>query len=492
MWPFGKMRRDATSEVERAGVQVLRGDHFDGSGLNHQLRAGQGFAMGLNWHPIVAADYEKAALSRAIATKSTHYVHSPFLTFVGTAKLQRAEAKLKLFSLASIFAKSVAQEIGTSVMVLQLDEDSAQGHGSELVWFCAVVNRSIRQGTDVVIPASEAQQFIDELKKVSGAMKVWGESGALRQLQVEVDDALGWQQLFVEFNNNTEPHALRLARQNLLDNFKSVPKGFIWLGVAAIGILLWKSALGPMVSKTYARFTSKPPVVEQPLELWAEALQATVRDARLSEPAALTRLAESISSVPLSVGIPGARWQLKTVQCDANLRQKLWLCRAAYDAIDKSATNLTFKAAAQPAWGVEFQPLKKATFTMSFPLAVRPLVLKEQRSRNEHLLITASSLQRLQPVLKESARPIGDFAPLAVPNPTFTNGQPAPLPVEFKLPLTAQIQVGGPLRTVYAMGELERHISWRGMRINFDPSIKPDATSSALTMEATGEIYANQ
>ncbi len=498
MWPFADKRRKATSaEVQHAAlggrnaVQILRADHFAGSGLVHHLAANHGLAMGLNWYPIVAADYVKAALARAVATKASHYVHSPQLAFVGTAKLQRADSKIKLFSLASIFARTVTQEAGVSVMVLQLSEGDDRDKGSALVWFCAVANRSVRQATDVVLPAADVKQAIEELSSASMPVKVWGEASALRELGVEVDDAIGWQQLFTEFSHSTGFHILKPAQQNPLARLKTLPKGFIWLGAAAMVLLLWKSAIGPLANKVYARLTSVPQVIEQPAQLWADALQLALSQTQLTAPGALSRLVDSIGIIPSRVGEQGARWQLKGVQCDADIAQKRWLCKAAYEAMDKAATNAEFQAAAKTGWGVEFHPLKKASYTFQFALAVRPLVLKEHRSRTEHLLSTASSLQRLQPVLKDSPRAMSEFSPIKLQNPSFANGQPVPPVVDVKLPLTAQIQVTGPLRTAVIMDDLDPHVSWRSLRISFDPSTKPDSTSSALNMEVMGEIYAN-
>jgi len=497
MWPFADKRRKTTlAEVQhvalggRNAVQILRADHFAGSGLAHHLAASHGLAMGLNWYPIVAVDYVKAALARAVTAKASHYVHSPQLAFVGTAKLKRADSKFKLFSLASIFARTVAQEAGVSVMVLQLSEGDERDNGSALVWFCAAANRSVRQATDIVLPAADVKQAIEDLSSASVPVKVWGEASALRELGVEIDDAIGWQQLFTEFSHNTSFHILKPAQQNPLAKLKSLPKGFVWLGIAAIVVLLWKSALGPLANRVYARLTSVPQIIEQPVQLWEDALQLAMSQTQLTAPSALSRLVDNISIVDSVVGEQGARWQLKSVQCDANTVQKRWQCKAAYEGLDKAATNAGFQAAAKSGWDVEFQPLKKASYTFHFALAVRPLVLKEHRSRTEHLLSTATSLQRLQPVLKDSPRAMSDFAPIKMQNPSFANGQPVPPVVDVTLPLTAQIQVTGPLRTAVIMDDLDKHVSWRSLRISFDPSTKPDRTSSALNMEVIGEIYA--
>ena len=490
MWPWSAKSSQSLPPGGDKGVQVLRSDHFEGTGLAHRLAPTQGFAMGLSWYPIVASDFAKASLARAIATKASHYVHSSALTFVGTAKLDSSKAKLVLFSLASIFARTVALESGASVMVLQLSDGAGEDEGSALVWYCAVVNGSVRQGSDVVLPASEAKQFLDTLAKTSESVKVWGESDAIGALGVDVDDALGWAQLFVEFSQNPQLHLLQRARRNPLDGVKSVPKGFIWLGVVALVAVLWKSSFGPLATKIYAKLTAAPQVVEQPSQLWADALQLSLSQMKLTASAAIPQLVESIGVVPLSVGEPGARWQFKSMQCDADLTRQRWLCNAAYDSVDRAATNAAFQSAARSGWGVEFQPLKKASYTFNFPLAVRPLVLNDQRTRTEHLVSTASSLQRLQPLLKESPRAMSEFSAIKIQNPSFANGQAVPPVLDVKMPFTAQIQVTGPLRTAVAMNELDRHVSWRSLRISFDPGTKPDAKSSALTMEAVGEIYA--
>lgn len=490
MWPWADKRSESLVLGGGKGFQVLRSDHFQGTGLAHQLDSSQGFAMGLNWFPIVAADFAKAALARAISTKSSHYVHSLALTFVGTAKLQSSDAKIQLFSLASVFARIVAQESGASVMVLQLSDGAGEDDGSALVWYCAIVNGTVRQGSDVVLPATDVKQYIDALVNTSDFVKVWGESAALRELGVDLDDAIGWTQLFAEFGQNSLLHALKKARRNPLDGVKSVPKGFFWLGAIALIAVLWKSSIGPLATRLYAKFTSVPQVVEQPSELWAVALQQSLGQMRLTSPGAMPQLVQAIGDVPLSVGDGGARWQFKSMQCDANLTRQLWLCNASYEAVGSAATNLTFQSAAKPGWGVEFQPLKKASYTLTFPLAVRPLVLNEQRSRTEHLLSTASSLQRIQPLLKESPRAMSEFSVIQIQNPSFANGQAVPPVLDVKMPFTAQIQVSGPLRTAVAMDELAQHVSWRSLRISFEPGIKPDAKSSMLNMDATGEIYA--
>ena len=85
---------------------------------------------------------------------------------------------------------------------------------------------------------------------------------------------------------------------------------------------------------------------------------------------------------------------------------------------------------------------------------------------------------------------MSEFSAIKIQNPSFANGQAVPPVLDVKMPFTAQIQVTGPLRTAVAMNELDRHVSWRSLRISFDPGTKPDAKSSALTMEAVGEIYA--
>ncbi len=448
-----------------------------------ELTDTQAVALGLSWSPIVSGQYSKSATQAALQAKASHYVYTEGVGFVGTAvlpsdvakKVNNRKSPLELLSLASLFVVSQAKDVNAAYVLDLFASD---------VWLCFVKNGAVQQGFDIVTDFDDAISRLDKLKQQFPDLHIYSNVAIA---EFDIDEGFPLASLLDQLHNPEarQRSLLQSVKKSSKQRFGQLPKPLRYFLYASAALGLYY-LLGPYIASEYNKWNAPTVTVENPKELWDTAITQGLSKHAVVPPDSLPSLITQLDKVPTQL----VGWRLMTVQCDAGMAQKKWNCKAEYETASQSATNAALAKAKPDAWTLDWTPLKRATALFVYPLMTQPLLVSSLKPRSEHLIHTATELQKIQGVLAEGTEGMGKFEAIKVDAPKYSdNTIVAPLP-GMLLPMVAKVTVTGPARSSAVLDGLSRAVSWRSVNIKHDLTVKPERNKSVLTMTLVGDIYA--
>lgn len=424
-------------------------------------------AFGLSWHTILGEKLDDVAVKLAIRKRATHYTRGGSRsTVAGLLTLSRQQRKsysrLTLYSAAAAFARACPR----GVVAIRVTVPTG-------VWVAGASDGVVLTGTDVIHESeAQAQEALQALRERYAELVVYGDG--------ENETPLPPQALVDQMDAATE---LRQATR-VLARVPTPVWVLIGVFVAWTGIQHaweWYEAIQAERQRAAMQVAQVDPV-----EAWREALNNWSKTVMTHSTGELKAILSSLGDVPAQAG----RWELSEVNCTP-VNQS---CTAQY-VRTHLGDNLSLLNALPQDWTVNFVNLNNALVSWPISGMERRTLNLEKLPKQEVLRTSWSSLyQRLAPALSEiklsAGAPPTEIKP---PIQSREDGRPVAIPFpqgsEISMPISRELSLIGPLRSLYVL-ELPESTSLERLHIQYASTSQADVSRSILLATLTGKIYA--
>lgn len=453
-------------------------------------------AIGMTWRTVMVAGGATVALRMAKEAKATHYCQVDGQV-VGYGTLRPKSRKNPLPSLIFPAASVAAHYLGGDALIaLHLSESE--------VWL-AFIRAGVPSGTEEIITGT-SDLSLDEL--VSARCRELIDPSPQFMVYTDLDLDLGERvssvvnfalsQLLDIPPRQTDKLLLTEAKGSF-EGLK-IPGPVIAMGTVALvlfggwtGYGQWKKY---KAADERAKEAARVAREENPEIVWKAAFAKFRQSTPNPSVDAIKQVRESFRMLPAK----WMGWSVKTATCkaaDPAGGNQVWACIAHYNITARigAATNLQLKPTVPAGYTVNFLPTKSLNLTWMVTTHSPPIDISKLPSRIEHLVGTASKIQRLAPAFNEA--PTIAFAPVKLDAPRGKrSGTVIPMPATFVMPTSSKLSIKGPLRSVDTILANGLAADWRTMTLIFNESSRADGRQptgirqSALQAEITGVLYA--
>jgi hypothetical protein len=412
--------------------------------------AGQSFVFGLDWSPLVGANPKGQGLMRARALRATHFVMvGTGAMAVGTTRLTIVQQgkKVALYSAAAHFA----QRYPTGAFGCLIP---FEGQGC---WMVASHAGVVLANTDRwFADLAEALEAMAPIRARFPALQVLTESTLTTQSMPT------WLLENLSSESRLQParHLSRMLKRNLL-------------------LLV---VLGGLSVCVHRYCFSEQPIeyIEQPdaLQMWRQALQKRSETISIHPEQSVTSVTQTWHQVPVRpVG-----WKLRNIHCEAG--EHAWQCAAHFDRQHKFSLNQDLENIKPSAWTMRVTPLESAAWVWHVPYQPVPhdwTIPAKNHDWMTHLQRIGLAFEQIQ---------VGSGAVLPLAPPVDARGQAIARPSALPVWHHRSLFLKGPLRSLVMLNGMQVPIRWRRASLELGTlSGQGAASSSALTLELTGEIF---
>lgn len=444
------------------------------------------YVIGMAWTTLVAVKPDglpKAAKQWASKQKANWFAQYGSETSVGAATLGRKDKPAKgeyFYAGARIVAQLNA--FGPQFYALNLPADSP--HAGK-VWICGVINGSPSSRFDEIVSEVEAPQRFEEWLASSGvSVDEAGINGDASGMPPSINP-MSWDDAMRVVGDGA---AVRL--QPTAGSFfdKLTPQqragGFLLL----VAVAAWYGWGEYRKYRTRQERLKQAAMAMDPVVEWGNALRkwAGARRAPSGEPLLVLRRAMAL--VPSEV----AGWDLQRMQC--SMAQTGWTCIGIFDRTRNVAFDPTtgdFLAKRPQEWRVTPKSLDQLEVNFQVPLAQPGFDFSKAQDTTWHMQNTATALQKGFRAF--SSVQLGAFTAAQLDPPRKPDGTALEQPPNFQKPMVASLSMQGPMRSIdlEEIGSLP--VTWNTASITLNRGgDQPSIVSSAVMIEAKGEIYAKQ
>lgn len=418
---------------------------------------------GVAWRPLVGSNLAAQSLKEAQSNKATHYLPAGSGSVaVGTTKLPPKRAKEKgrsFYSAGAIFSQ--AHLSGVCIT----SQDMADGR----VWVVACHDGIILRETDVLLPPQEAAALVQEILTTHK------------------------QALVVEGDFEAALHVN--ARTKLVpvkSGLQKIPTPLLVFAGVVITLIVCDTGWDQ-----YKKFKTRKALELEAQQFvdaraeWGMALDEWAQNIKIDGRVGLVNLFSEAGKAPMKIG----GWELAKVRCSSAPGE--WRCSANYDA-GINATNLSFKNNLPLGWSALWDGLTGAVGEWTVKVDRQSIERARIMSIQDFSLNSVSQLQRVLPAFKtvdlKAPAPVSIQTPM-VPVKTGRGQEmvPVPYPAEnpngIEIPSVQQIEVVGPLRSLYVLPLINETVIRDISFIVEGRTSLPSLRDSLFTATLTGEIY---
>lgn len=426
--------------------------------------------LGMTWKVILGKDLSAMAVKMALASKSNYYTHSQNIGSVGYTTI-KLSAKTSYVSAASIVA--LQHPIDDFLIALVVNDSDT--------WLCGVSNGVVVSGYDTVVRDQITLiRTIREFKERFTSAKLHGD------IDNGFEDKYHWSNLSegLARSEHLKNAVLRKTTRPLADRFGTINKKYLYVGATLFVLVFGQKYALPVITKVL--FKPAEVAAIDPAEVWQESIDAWVLEHQVSTDGSLNALLGVLADQPIVV----AGWRQSSVDCVWG--RSAWSCTAKYSANKRTETNQAFADAKPKNWNVNFMLIKDAVVKFQVPTESRKLTLNTLKPVSHYELVTASEIQSVAPLLPSTVSPITAFSQVAIVEPKTEKGAAIALPAEISLPKFGVMSISGPLRNISAYQSWINDVAWTNVNLKIDLTKVPSTTSSTVTMELKGNIYASK
>lgn len=412
--------------------------------------AGQSLVFGLEWSPLVGTNPKGQGLMRCRALRATHFVivgKGAMALGITRLNVEQQSKKTVLYSAAAHFA----QRFPTGAFGCLIP---FEGQGC---WMVASHAGVVLANTDRwFADLGDALEAMELIRSRFPALQVLTESTLTAQSMPT------WL-----YENQSSEARLQPARR-----FGGLLRRSLLLIVVLGGLGL--------CTYRYFFYEKQMQVTEEPdaVQLWRHALQKLSVQIPIHPENSLTNVTQTWHQVPVRpVG-----WKLRNIHCDAG--EHTWQCAAHFDRQHKFSLNQDLEYLKPAAWTMRVTPLESAAWLWRVPF--QRVSHDWTTPAKDHDWMT--HLQRIGLAFEHIQVGSGVLLPLALPVDVRGNAIAAPsvMPVWRHRSLFLK----GPLRSLVMLENMKVPIRWRRVTLELGSlSGQSVASSSALTLELTGELF---
>ena len=414
------------------------------------LPGGQQLVFGLDWSPLVGMNLRKQGLKQSRALRATHYVIAGVgAKTLGLTRLKSDQGgrKLRLHSAAAHYAQRFPE--GAYACLIPFENQGC--------WMVASHAGAILSNTD---------RWFSDLNAAYEAIEPIQKRFPLLQVQTEPilseQNVPSWLLEKLTFDSRLQP-VKRLSE----------------LIIRIVIIVLTLLCGGLYSAKDW--WMTKPVLPIQAIdasELWRSTLQNLSGHIPIHSYQDLTEVMQTWNQVP----VQPAGWKLKDILCEASSR--MWNCTAHFDRQHKFSLNKDLELHVPANWSMQAFPLESASWVWQIPSGRSAHDWTSPPKSDDWM----SYLQRIGMGFEHIQ--VGSGAALIVQPPSDAQGRPVPKPESLPKWRYRSLVVKGPLRSAALLEDLMVPVRWRRARLEISsPSGKVSASSSALNLELTGEIF---
>ena len=411
---------------------------------------GQDLVFGLDWSPLVGINSKGQGLMRCRALRATHFVIvGAGAMALGTTRLNvtQYDKKTVLYSAAAHFARRFPT--GAFGCLIPFE-----GHGC---WMVASHAGVVLANTDRwFADLEEAIEAMEPIRTRFPALQVLTESTLTTQFMPP------W--LLENLSSETR---LQPAR-----HLGSLVKRYLLLLVVLGGLIF--------CGQQYFFYEKKTQRTEVPdaVQLWRQTL------GKLSEqiPIHSEHSVKSVTQTWHQVPVRPVGWKLRNIHCEAGEHD--WQCAAHFDRQHKFSLNQDLEYFKPAAWIMRVTPLESAAWLWRVPfLRVSHdwTIPAKDHDWMTHLQRIGLAFEHIQ---------VGTGAVLPLASPVDARGHSISPPTEIPVWRHRSLFFKGPLRSVVMLDGMHVPIRWRRATLELGSlSGQGVASSSALTLELTGELF---
>lgn len=440
-------------------------------------------AFGLQWRSLVTSNARATGLKMAQSAGATHFLFKG--QQIGFGVLD-AKYNMHLSGGTAIFpAAQVAARMfgGDGLFVLRVAEGE---------YWLALIRNGSPTSSDMFLSNSNdhdalamARAQANDIADEKAAIVIYtnlenhGISGTVRLTSVE-DILIG--------AASNEDRLQAIPKAGL-----SIPKPVLIVAGIGIALMAGKQGMDWWANKKRMELEALNQVTtEDPAVSWARAIAAWEATQLSPNVDGLVMARESLGLLPIFWD----GWVLGVATCTAaplqpSAKVRPWSCSATYDRINSSSKyNRDMVPAIPKGWSVVFTPLRTMQVSWSLEQAATPLVIANLKPTAYHKVETSSVFQSLLPALASDMS--FAFVPVTIAPPLNAEGQPVPPPPDGVASSLRQavITLKSPLRSIDFIAEQKTPADWSSIAITVGSGTTPGLTSSAVTAEITGVIYA--
>lgn len=447
--------------------------------------AQKALAFGLMWQSIVDEKSRQVAVQTARLRGATHTTSQGLQNGFAHVPQNAISPGEKLYAASRIAARSCG---GDALFLLQLAED--------MHWLAVVRNGQPSAQDQLYATAEEAceaaQEIYESLQSDGVHLKVYSDAshcGFVSSVHYSL------MALMEAIDESSEPLAAIQARK--------VPVS------AVVGLCVL--ALGFVGLKGYEHYQAKKRARAIALSNASEVNAAKAWEEAVSEWSytVVSPRGEGINQARnvLSRNTPAVwnGWILEQAGCAATQvnpasapggsSKRVWTCNARYAPGPAASVARELEATKPEGWDMTYPNLTLALATFTFTEVTKGLNTAKVNTVAHHQVETISTLQPFRPALSEGIGFV--FEPVAIQAPVDSKGAPIDPPPEVPKFLRLNLQVKGPLRSLDAVVASPADIDWSELKITSiqpypDSQLESGLTTSAVTAEAKGTLYAKQ
>jgi hypothetical protein len=443
----------------------------------------RGLAFNLSWRSIATRGGQKEALRVARAGGATHALVRAGQVGMGILPKRSRRPGARLLPAALVAAR---QHPGTAVCCIEVTPGE---------YWLALSIHGAPTSTDLFLSGISADQALQR---------------ALSLLE-GLDDAQAGATLHTNIPGCTLPNARPYAPSDMLeaivpesDVLRLVPRptpvrGFLLGGLLLVAaILAWQQHRSRSDDASRAPSAAAlPPAAPDLQSAWAAAVMRWAASVPMPRQGALEPARESLGGLP----VHWHGWSLVQATCRASdlgpgaPDHRNWHCDAEYQRGPGALLNRDMAARAPAGWSLRFLPLGALQLHRTVRESASPLRPDELPTVSHFEVEVASRLQRLSPAFSGEVRLA--FTPVPIAAPVDAAGQALPPPAESLVPLRAEFQWAGPLRSIDALLAEGVIAQWQAIHLTHQPSaaegvipMEPRASGSALMVDLKGVFLA--
>jgi hypothetical protein len=412
--------------------------------------AGQALVFGLDWSPLVGTNPKGQGRMRCRALRATHFVMvGTGAMALGTTRLSVAQhgKKTVLYSAAAHFA----QRFPTGAFGCLIP---FEGQGC---WMVASHAGVVLANTDRWFSDfGDALEAMEPIRARFPALQVLTESPLTTECMPP------WL-----LENLSQETRLQPARR-----LGSLLKRNLLLLVVLGGLIF--CAQRYFFSEKKTQYTEEPDA----LQLWRQTLQKLSEQIPIHSENSVTNVTQTWHQVPVRpVG-----WKLRNIHCEAGEHD--WQCAAHFDRQHKFSLNQDLEYFKPALWTMRVTPLESAAWLWRVPFQRVPhdwTIPARDDDWMTHLQRIGLAFEHIQ---------VGSGAVLPVASPVDARGSSMSPPSAMPVWRHRSLFFKGPLRSLVMLDGMKVPIRWRRATLELGSlSGQGVASSSALTLELTGELF---
>jgi hypothetical protein len=387
-------------------------------------------ALGLRWKAVITSDSKKADLLRdASKQRASHVVLAPFLMGMGRLNTPTAATDTAIYS-AAIMAASTAQQ--DAVFALSLPDGR--------IWLCQIHSGRPSGQEELLSSSLQACRRVDELRRVQDALQIWTDIEDIADRRPYTFDDL----MLPPPGQSARVQAV--AKESWLKRLPVSARLALALAVLAFlameGQAWWQNSQRLEIQRlAQAAQAAKE---DQARTLWQSRLDTYL--AEQAQQLDLSTLRSSLDRLP----VVWQGWRLQSAKCTSTAlaldkSSKKWRCTAIYNTPDVKlgqAFDANKRLTVPTGFEADFLPTKEVHLRWHAQTPAVSLSAQTLPDRQEHLVGTASLLQ--MNMISLANPPEIRFAPIDLVQPRHTDGTPALLPGNLRLPVKATITFKAP------------------------------------------------